>query len=171
MKKKICIIVHSRANYGSIKAVLKEIKKSKKLELQLVVGGSAILDRFGSLVPIIKKDKFKINKKINFLIEGDSPSIMAKTTGLAIIEISNVLLDLSPDIVLTIGDRYETISTAIASSYMNIPLAHTMGGEVTGTIDESIRHAVTKFANIHFPASNLAKKNIILMGEDKKKCF
>ena len=114
MKKKICIIVHSRANYGSIKAVLKEIKKSKKLKLQLVVGGSAILDRFGSLVPIIKKDKFKINKKINFLIEGDSPSIMAKTTGLAIIEISNVLLDLSPDIVLTIGDRYETISTAIA---------------------------------------------------------
>ena len=171
MKKKICIIVHSRANYGSIKAVLKEIKKSKKLELQLVVGGSAILDRFGSLVPIIKKDKFKINKKINFLIEGDSPSIMAKTTGLAIIEISNVLLDLSPDIVLTIGDRYETISTAIASSYMNIPLAHTMGGEVTGTIDESIRHAVTKFANIHFPASNLAKKNIILMGEDKKNVF
>lgn len=170
-KKKICVIVHSRANYGSIRSLLFNIKKSKKLKLQLIVGGSALLDRFGSVVNVIKKDKFKIDKKINFLIEGNSPIIMAKSTGLAIIEISNCLLELKPDIVLTIGDRYETISTAIASTYMNIPLAHTMGGEVSGTIDESVRHAVTKFSNIHFTATTLAKKNVLKLGEDKKFVF
>ena len=96
---------------------------------------------------------------------------MAKSTGLAIIEISSALKELNPDLVITVGDRYETIATAISSSYMNIPLAHTMGGEVSGTIDENVRHAVTKFSNIHFAATNLAKKNIIKMGEDKKFVF
>ena len=171
MKKKICVIVHSRANYGSIKSVLKNIRKSKKLTLQLVVGGSAILDKFGSIVELIKKDNFKINKKINFLIEGNSPLIMVKSTGLAIIEIANCFSELKPDIVLTIGDRYETISTAIAAAYMNIPLAHTMGGEISGTIDESVRHAVTKFSNIHFTATKNAKKNVIKMGENKRNVF
>ena len=94
MKKKICVIVHSRANYGSIKSVLKNIRKSKKLTLQLVVGGSAILDKFGSIVELIKKENFKINKKINFLIEGNSPLIMVKST-LAIIEIANCFSELN----------------------------------------------------------------------------
>ena len=168
LKKKICIVIHSRANYGSIKSVLKNIKKSKNLSLQIIVGGSALLDRFGSVVDIIKKDKFKINKHINFLIEGNSPLIMTKSTGLAIIEISNCFAELKPDIVLTVGDRYETISTAIAATYMNIPLAHTMGGEISGTIDESVRHVVTKFSNIHFTATNISKKNVIKLGEDPK---
>ena len=96
---------------------------------------------------------------------------MAKSTGLAIIEISSALKELKPDLVITVGDRYETIATAISSSYMNIPLAHTMGGEVSGTIDENVRHAVTKFSNIHFAATALAKKNIIKMGENKNYVF
>jgi len=171
MKKKICVIIHSRANYGSIKSVLQNIKKSNKFTLQLVIGGSALLDKFGAVINIIKKDGFKINKSINFLIEGNTPEIMAKSTGLAIIEITNAFNSLNPDMILTVGDRYETISTAIAASYMNIPLIHTMGGEVSGTIDESVRHAVTKFSNLHFAATNLAKKNIINMGENKKYVF
>jgi len=171
LKKKICIVIHSRANYGSIKSVLKNIKKSKKLSLQIIVGGSALLDRFGSVVDIIKKDNFKVDKHINFLIEGNSPLIMTKSTGLAIIEISNCFAELKPDIVLTVGDRYETISTAIAATYMNIPLAHTMGGEISGTIDESVRHAVTKFSNIHFTATKLSKRNVIKLGENPKNVF
>ena len=171
MKKKICVIVHSRANYGSIKSVLKNIRKSKKLTLQLVVGGSAILDKFGSIVELIKKDNFKINKKINFLIEGNSPLIMVKSTGLAIIEIANCFSELKPDIVLTIGDRYETISTAISAAYMNITVAHTMGGEVSGTIDESIRHAVTKLSHIHFVSNKDALKRVVKLGENKKLVF
>ena len=169
--RKICVIIHNRANYGSIKSVLHNIKKSKKFTLQLIVGGSANLERFGSVVEIIKKDKFLINKQVNFVIEGNSPLEMAKSTGLAIIEISSALKELKPDLVVTVGDRYETIATAISSSYMNIPLAHTMGGEVSGTIDENVRHAVTKFSNIHFAATDLAKKNIVRMGEDKKYVF
>ena len=168
VKKKICIVIHSRANYGSIKSVLKNIKKSKNLSLQIIVGGSALLDRFGSVVDIIRKDKFKVDKHVNFLIEGNSPLIMTKSTGLAIIEISNCFAELKPDIVLTVGDRYETISTAIAATYMNIPLAHTMGGEISGTIDESVRHAVTKFSNIHFTATKISKKNVIKLGENPK---
>ena len=169
--RKICVIIHNRANYGSIKSLLHNIKKSKKFKLQLIVGGSANLERFGSVVEIIKKDKFFINKQINFVIEGNSPLEMAKSTGLAIIEISSALKELKPDLVVTVGDRYETIATAISSSYMNIPLAHTMGGEVSGTIDENVRHAVTKFSNIHFAATNLARNNIVRMGEDKKYVF
>ena len=170
MKKKICVIVHSRANYGSIKSVLKNIRKSKKLTLQLVVGGSAILDKFGSIVELIKKDNFKINKKINFLIEGNSPLIMVKSTGLAIIEIANCFSELKPDIVLTIGDRYETISTAIAAAYMNIPLAHTMGGEISGTIDESVRHAVTNFQTYILQQLKMQKR-MLLKWVKTKKCF
>jgi UDP-hydrolysing UDP-N-acetyl-D-glucosamine 2-epimerase len=171
MIKKICVIVHSRANYGSIRSVLKNIKKSKKLTLQLVVGGSALLDKFGSITKFIKKDGFKINKMINFIIEGNSTEIMAKSTGLAIMETSDAFGILKPDYVLTVGDRYETIATAISAAYMNIPLIHTMGGEISGTIDESVRHAVTKFANVHFAATKAAKKNIIKMGEVKKNVF
>ena len=169
--RKICVIIHNRANYGSIKSLLQYISKSKKFKLQLVVGGSANLKRFGSVSEIIKKDKFKINKQVNFIVEGNSTLEMAKSTGLAIIEISSALRELKPNLVITVGDRYETIATAISSSYMNIPLAHTMGGEISGTIDENVRHAVTKFSNIHFAATKLAKENIIKMGEDKKFVF
>ena len=169
--KKICAIIHNRANYGSIKSVLLLLKKNKSFKLQIIVGGSANLERFGSVIKIIKNDKFKIDKKINFVIEGNSPLEMSKSTGLAILEISNSLDELKPDLVITVGDRYETIATAISASYMNIPLAHTMGGEISGTIDESVRHAVTKFSNIHFAATKIAKKNILRMGENKNYVF
>ena len=104
-------------------------------------------------------------------MEGDNPATMAKSTGLAIIELSNLFTNIRPDIVLTVADRFETIATAISSSYMNIPLVHTQGGEVTGSIDESVRHAVTKLSNLHFPSTLNAKQNVLRMGEDKKTVF
>jgi len=168
MNRKICIFIGSRANYSSIKSVMTAIKNHKKLQLQLIVGASAILERFGNVSQLIKKDGFKIDKKINMLLEGANPETMAKSTGLGLIEMSSALESLKPDIVVTVGDRFETMSTTLAAAYMNIPLAHTMGGEVTGTIDESIRHAVTKFSNIHFPASQDAKDRIIKLGEFRK---
>ena len=102
------------------------------------------------------------------LIEGGNPTTMAKSTGLGLIELPNLFDRFKPDIVITVGDRFETMATTLASTYMNIPLAHTMGGEVSGTIDESIRHAITKFAHIHFPACEGAKQRIIRLGEDPK---
>lgn len=163
--RKILVVIGSRANYGSIKACLKAINKHNDLQLILVVGGSAVLDKFGNVSENIINDGFKIDEKIFYLLEGGDNLSMAKSTGVALIELANSFSRLKPDLVLTIGDRYETMATVLAASYLNIPLAHTMGGEVSGTIDESIRHAITKFASIHFAANSDASERIIKMGE------
>lgn len=99
------------------------------------------------------------------IIEGETPHTMAKSTGLGLLELPSVFDQLQPDFVLTVGDRFETMATTVAAAFMNIPLVHTMGGEVTGTIDESIRHAITKFAHVHFPASPDARDRILRLGE------
>ncbi len=171
MKRKICVVVHSRANYGRIKTVMREISCHPSLELQLVVGSSALLERFGSAINNIRADGFKELATVSSIIEGENPTTMAKSTGLAIIELATHFENLKPDIVLTVADRFETLATAIASSYMNIPLAHTQGGEVTGNIDESVRHAITKLAHIHFPATKKASEFIVRLGEDPKTVF
>ena len=171
LKKKVCVAVFSRANYGSIKKVLEELKKSKKIELQILVGASANIEKFGLISETIRKDKFKINDEIFFLVEGHTPITMVKTTALGMIETATALKRLKPDIVLTVGDRHETLATVVSAAYMNIPVAHTMGGEVSGTIDESVRHAITKFSHIHFAANKNAKSNIVKMGENKKYVF
>jgi len=164
--RKVCVVVGSRANYGSIKSVMRAVKRHPDLELQLVVGASALLDKYGSVVNIVERDGFRPDARVHMLIEGETPLTMAKSTGLGLLELPTVFDTLRPDVVVTVGDRFETMATAVAAAYMNIPLAHTMGGEVTGTIDESIRHAVTKLAHIHFPANALAGKNIVRMGEN-----
>ena len=104
----------------------------------------------------VHNPNFKVDEDIYFLVDGDTPVTMVKTTGLGMIETSTALQRLKPDIVLTVGDRYETLATVVSASYMNIPVAHTMGGEITGTIDESVRHAITKFSHMHFAASKKA---------------
>ena len=171
MLKKICVILGSRANYSSIKAVMSEIQKDTFFDLQLILTTSSILSRYGDITDIVKNDGFKINEKIFTLIEGETPSTMAKSTGLGLIEISSCFSRLKPDLVFVVGDRFETMSSALAASYMNIPIAHTMGGEVTGTIDESIRHALTKLSHLHFPASKDAAKRLEKLGERKDLIF
>jgi UDP-hydrolysing UDP-N-acetyl-D-glucosamine 2-epimerase len=169
--KKICVVIGSRANYSSIKSAMRAIQKHKDLELQLIVGASALLDRYGSVLNLIEKDGFEVSAKLFMLIEGETPLTMAKSTGMGLIELPTIFNQLKPDVVLTVGDRFETMATTLAAAYMNIPIAHTMGGEVSGTIDESIRHAVTKFAHIHFPASKDARERIIKLGEDPKHVY
>ncbi len=169
--RKICVVILSRANYGRVKSVMSAIQRHKKLQLQLIVGGSANLYRFGNVSDIIEKDGFRIDQSLSFAIEGDEPATMAKTTGLGIIQISSALEILKPDVVITVADRYETMATAIAASYQNIVLAHIQGGEVTGSIDESVRHAITKLSHIHFPSTEISKSNIIKMGENENFVF
>lgn len=164
-KRKICVVVGSRANYSSIKSAMRAIDRHPELELQLVVGASALLDRYGTVVSLIEKDGFRPVAAVHMLIEGENPTTMAKSTGLGLLELPTIFAQLKPDFVLTVGDRFETMATTLAAAYMNIPVAHTMGGEVSGTIDESIRHAVTKFAHVHFPASQGAAERIIRLGE------
>lgn len=163
--RKICIVIGSRANYTSIKSAMRAIKEHPDLELQLIVGASALLDRYGEVIEVIERDGFRAAARVYMLIEGETPTTMAKSTGLGLLELPTIFGQLQPDVVLTVGDRFETMATALAAAYMNIPLAHTMGGEVSGTIDESIRHAVTKFSHIHFPACTEARDRIIRLGE------
>ena len=163
--RKICVVVGSRANYSSIKSAMRAIDNHPELTLQVVATSSALLDRYGQVVDLIEKDGFNIDDRVYMLMEGETPLTMAKSTGIGTIELASTFDRLQPDIVVTIGDRFETMATTIATTYMNIALAHTMGGEVTGTIDESIRHAITKFAHIHFPACNDAVERIIKLGE------
>ena len=165
-RRKICVVVGSRANYSSIKSAMCAIREHRDLELQVVVMASALLSRFGSVVDLVRKDGFEVTARASVIVEGETPVTMAKSTGLGLVELPTIFDLLRPDVVVSVGDRFETMATAIGAAYMNIPLAHTMGGEVSGTIDESIRHAVTKLAHIHFPASQDAGDRIIRMGED-----
>lgn len=164
--RNVCVVVGSRANYSSIKSAMKAIQAHRDLRLQLVVVASALLDRYGSVVELIEADGFKADARVAMIIEGETPVTMAKSTGLGLLELPTIFDQMRPDVVITVGDRFETIATAVSAAYMNIPLAHTMGGEVTGTIDESVRHAVTKLAHLHFPANAQAAQRIIRMGED-----
>jgi len=171
MRKKICVVVNSRANYGRIKSAMQAVQKHPRLRLQLVLGASALLERFGDIRGILRKDGFHPNAEIHTIVEGENPMTMAKSTGLAILELATCFDNLKPDVVVTVADRFETLATAVAASYMNIVLAHTQGGECTGSIDESVRHAITKLAHVHFPATKKAKQNIIRMGEKAETVF
>ncbi|TDY11782.1 UDP-N-acetylglucosamine 2-epimerase [Meridianimaribacter flavus] len=170
-KRKICVVVTARPSYSRIKTVLKAINEHPKLELQLVVAGSALLDRYGNAADYIIKDGFTITEKVFMVLEGENPTAMAKTTGLGVMELSNVFYNLQPDAVITIADRFETIATSIAAAYQNIPLVHIQGGEVTGNIDEKVRHANTKLADIHLVASEDAKARVVKLGEDEECVF
>lgn len=170
-KRKIAVVVTARPSYSRVKTALKAIDQHPNLELQLVVAGSALLSRYGSAVSYIEKDGFKIAAKVFNVIEGESLTSAAKTTGIGIIELSTVFENLKPDIVVTIADRFETIATAIAASFMNIPLAHIQGGEVTGNIDEKVRHSISKLADYHFVASQGSLERLIKLGEDSDFIF
>lgn len=165
-QRKICVVVTARPSYSRIKTVLTAIQNHPKLELQLVIAGSALLDRYGNAVDFIEKDGFPIAAKVFMVLEGENPTTMAKTTGLGVMELTNVLYNLKPDAVITIADRFETIATSIAAAYQNIPLVHIQGGEVTGSIDEKVRHANTKLADLHLVSSEDARDRVIKLGEN-----
>src|SRR5215203_2222896 len=141
------------------------------LELQLVVAAFALLDRYGNASRVIESDGFAIVARVFSVLEGENPTAMAKTTGLGLLELATVFENLKPDVVVTVADRYETLSTAVAAAYMNIPVAHVQGGEVTGSIDEKVRHAVTKLADLHFVSTEKAAERVVRMGEEPAKVF
>jgi UDP-hydrolysing UDP-N-acetyl-D-glucosamine 2-epimerase len=165
------VVVTARPSYSRIKTVLRAIKDHPDLELQLVVAASALLDRYGNAVKIIESDGFEIAARVYMVLEGENPIAMAKTAGIGLIELATTFDQLSPDIVVTVADRYETLATAVAGSYLNLPVGHVQGGEVTGSIDEKVRHAVTKLSNVHFVATEKAAERVTRMGEDPETVF
>jgi UDP-hydrolysing UDP-N-acetyl-D-glucosamine 2-epimerase len=171
MSRKVCVVITARPSYSRIKTALKAIKDNPDLELQVVIAASALLDRYGTAIDFIESDGFDVAARVYMVLEGENPTSMAKTTGIGLLELATVFDNLKPDVVVTIADRYETIATAIAASYMNIPVVHIQGGEVTGSIDEKVRHAITKLADLHLVSTKFAAERVEKMGEDKHKIF
>lgn len=170
-KRKICVVVASRANYARVKYLMKSIKDQKNLELQLIVSASALIDKFGKVIDIIIEDGFQPVLTIDYLIEGETLITQSKSTGLGIIELTTAFSSLSPDAVVTVADRFETMATAIAASYLNIPLVHLQGGEVSGNIDDRVRHAITKLSDYHFVATEDSKQRVVNMGENDSRVY
>jgi UDP-hydrolysing UDP-N-acetyl-D-glucosamine 2-epimerase len=171
MARKICVVITARPSYSRIKTALSAIVEREDLELQLVVAASALLDRYGTAVRYIERDGFEIASRVHMVLEGENLASMAKTTGIGLMELATVFDNLKPDVVVTIADRFETMATAVAASYMNIPVVHVQGGEVTGSIDEKVRHAVTKLSDVHFVSSSKAAERVVRMGEDPETVF
>ena len=159
--RKICVVITARASYSRIRTVLLAIRQHPDLELQLVITGSALLEKYGSVVTRIESDGFKITARLYNVLEGGNLVVAVKTTALAMIELSTLFENIKPDAVITIADRFETLATAATAAYMNIPLIHIQGGEITGNIDDKVRHAITKLSDIHFVATENAGIRVI----------
>ncbi len=167
----ICAVTSNRADFSRIETMLEEIKAHPDLKLQLVVIGSHLLDVTGKTIEEIKRKGFTIDRTLYMEVSGSNPTTMTKSVGLAIVELSTIFDQLQPDIVLCPVDRFESLAIGTTAAMMNIHVAHTQGGEVTGTIDESIRHALTKMSHLHFVASKQSKERVIKMGEIPETVF
>jgi GDP/UDP-N,N'-diacetylbacillosamine 2-epimerase (hydrolysing) len=171
-KRKICIVTGSRSEYGLLKMTMKEIQNSKKLSLQVLATGMHLASDFGSTKKEIEKDGFRISAEVKSTPLKDTPETMAESIGRGIIGMARIFKKIKPDVVMVQGDRVEALSAAIAASYMQIAVAHTHGGDLSRAgLDEYARHAITKIAHIHFPATKKSAERIIKMGEDKKRVF
>ena len=168
MKQKISITTGTRSEYGILRELIKEISKSKKLELYLLVTGTHLSKKFGYTINEIKKDKIPIHAKIKMIPSGNTPYDMSVSLGKGIVGFSKILKKIKPDLNVVLGDRDEALASALAASHMNIPNAHIHGGEISQGIDEYNRHAITKISNIHFAATKKSKERIIKMGENRR---
>ncbi|MEK5334324.1 UDP-N-acetylglucosamine 2-epimerase [Lysinibacillus sp. FSL W8-0992] len=172
MKRKICIVTGTRAEYGLLTNLMKQIQGEEGFQLQLVVTGMHLSPEFGSTYKQIELDGFRIDEKVEMLLSSDTASGVVKSMGLAMIGFADVFERLMPDLIVVLGDRFEILAVAQTALVMNIPIAHISGGEITeGAIDDSIRHAITKLSSLHFPANDEYKRRIIQLGEQPNRIF
>lgn len=170
--RKICIVTGTRAEYGLLYWLMKEIQGDDELQLQLVATGMHLSPEFGLTYQAIEKDGFTIDAKVEMLLSSDTPVGIAKSIGLGVIGFADALERLKPDIMVVLGDRYEILAAAQAALVARTPLAHIHGGELTeGLIDEAIRHSVTKMAQIHFVAAEPYRQRVIQLGENPERVF
>ena len=171
MKKKLTFVIVNRANYARIRVLLINLKKSKKFKIDIILVSSPLLKKYGDLEKNIIKDGLRVTSKFFTHIEGENLITMTKSTGLLLLELSSAFESINPDIVFLVGDRYEVLAAAIAANYMNIFLVHLQGGELTGSVDENVRHSVTKLSHLHFVNTKKAKKIVEQLGENPKMVF
>jgi len=172
MRRKVCIVTGTRAEYGLLYWLMKEIQGNSDLELQIIATGMHLSPEFGLTYRQIEKDGFTIDKKIEMLLSSDTPVGISKSMGLGMISFSEAYTELRPDIVVLLGDRFELFSAAAAAMITRIPIAHLHGGETTeGVVDEPIRHSITKMSHLHFTATEEYRRRVIQLGEDPARVF
>lgn len=172
MKRKICVFTGTRAEYGLLNPLMREIKKDERLALQIIVSGMHLSREFGLTYREIEKDGFLINDKVKIPLDSDSPAGISRAMGMGIIGMSRAYERLKPDIVVVLGDRFEALSAAASAMLARIPLAHIHGGEATyGLIDEAIRHSITKMSHLHFTSTPEYRRRVIQLGEDPRRVF
>src|SRR3990167_9236195 len=170
-KKRVLVVLVDRANYGRMRPVMRELKRNARIELLTVCAGTMLLERFGNAKEIVIRDGFRVDGEIYLELEGSVPVTMTKTVGMGVIEFASEFRRLKPDFVFVVGDRYEALAAAIATVFQNYCLIHLQGGEVSGSIDESTRHAITKTAINLFAATKRAGDYIARMGETPTTIF
>ena len=174
-KRRVCFVITSFIHYSRSLLILEELKKRRDVDLHIIIGGTALLSKYSSkfayVKNILEREGFKNLYELYFNLEGDSHVTKAKTTGLGVIEFSTLFNNIRPDLVVVRGDRFEVLSAATAAAYMHIPIAHIEGGDITGSIDDSVRHAITKLSHFHFTTNEPARRRVIRMGEPKEYVF
>lgn len=174
-KRKICFVVTSTIHYTRNFLILEELKSRKDVELHVVLGGSVLSSKYTShsfnIKKILEAEKYQNIHDIHFNLDGDERVIKAKTVGLGIVEFASIFNEICPDLVVVRGDRFEVLAAAAAAAHMDISIAHIEGGDLSGTLDESIRHAITKLSHIHFATNEPARKRILKMGEKSDYIF
>ena len=170
--KTICVVTGSRAEYGLLKLLIDNLKKSKKLKTKLLVTGSHLSSNFGKTINAIKKDGFKIDHIVNMNIKNDTPKVIINSISVCMNRITLAIKKINPDMILILGDRYEIFAVAIAAMFNRIPIAHLHGGELTeGSFDDSIRHSITKMSHLHFVANNNYRRRVLQLGEQPNRVF
>src|SRR5919197_3471046 len=171
-KRRICFPITNRSYYGRSQLLIRKLHAHPELELELMLGGAILLDKYSRhIADEIEAGGFAITASLFNVIEGGNHVAMAKTACLTALEFTNGLHARNPDIVLICGDRFEQLAIAMAAAYLNRTIAHIEGGDVSGSIDESVRHAITKLAHIHFVTNDDAQRRVLAMGEDPKYVF
>ena len=170
--KKIAVLTATRADYGLLSPVIRQLKSYEDLDVRLAVSGAHLSPEFGMTVTEIQADGIPIDREIEILLSSDSPAAITKSMGIALIGFADYFSVLQPDALLVLGDRYETLAVACAAMNAKIPIIHLYGGETTeGAVDEGIRHALTKLSNIHFVANDEFRKRVIQLGESPDRVF
>jgi len=172
MKKKVCVLTATRAEYGLLKPVIRKLRTYESLDVRVVATGAHLSPEFGLTYREIEQDGIPIDRKIEILLSSDTPSSISKSMGLALMGFADYFSELQPDLLVVLGDRYETLAVCCAAMNQRIPIAHLYGGETTeGAVDEAYRHAITKLSYLHFTSTEQYRKRVIQLGEDPSRVF
>jgi len=170
--RKICVFTGTRADYGLLQPLMREISRTSGLELQVLASGMHLSPEFGNTYREIENDGFRIDAKVEILLSSDTPVGIAKSTGLGLLNYSETLSRLQPDLVVILGDRFEAFAMAASATICKIPIAHLHGGELSfGAIDEAFRHAITKMSHLHFTSTEAYRQRVIQLGEAPERVF